>query len=207
VAEVSINGDLIRIAFPEKREDFRALVKAKDYHWDATRLTWTRGITQWSGPVEDRAAEIGNAILAAGFLVRIHDPAIRAAAVAATFAPERKRWVRARTTGPYAGWLALSWARDDDLYSKAKALRGARYDKPWVVVPATQYAAIEDFADAYDLAISQEARTLLDAARTAHEQALLVIPARAPRQPKAKGPLPPPVDAIDATLLDDDSQS
>lgn len=209
VAEVNLDGNRIKILFPEKREDFRALVKAKGYHWgDASRPTWVRVIDQWSGPIADRAAEIGNTLLAAGFLVRIHDPAIRAAAVAATFAPERKRWVRARLDGAYAGWLVLSWARDDDLYADAKALRGSRYDKPYVVVPATQYAAIEDFADAYDLAISQEARDLLDAARTAHDQAVLATPAKARKAPKVgTGPMPAATGAIDPALLDDDSGS
>ncbi|WP_295442559.1 hypothetical protein [uncultured Thiodictyon sp.] len=207
IADICLDGDRISVVFPEKREDFRNVVKAKGYRWEAARLSWTRTIDARSGPLADRAAEIGNALLAGGFCVRIQDHAIRAAAQSASFAPERQRWVLARTSGTYAGWLVISWPREEDLYSAAKALPGARYDKPAVVVPAAQYAAIEDFAEAYDLAISPAAQVVLDTARLTHEQALLAVPAKAPRPGKGPGPMPPAPGAIDPGLLDDDSGS
>jgi hypothetical protein len=202
VADIRIEGQRINLLFPEKLDAFRDCAKARGYRWDEQRRAWYRLIDEWSGPLADRAAEIGNALLAAGICIRIQDPSIRAAAVSAAFAPERKRWVRARDGGPFAGWLVLTWGRDDDLYASAKALPGARYDKPVVVVPAAQYAAVEDFAEAWDLAISAGARKLLDTARQVHEQALLAVPKRAPRAPRGRGPMPPVADAVDASLMD-----
>lgn len=199
--ELRILGERIEARLPEKREDFRELVKALRYTWNGE--AWARTITARSGPIDDRLVELGNRLLSAGFLVRVHDAELRRRIVAAEFAPERTRWITLWTSGEHAGKLSIQWARDDDLYSAAKALPGARYTKPCVTVPVGAFDAVEDFAEAYDVAISDKAREALGAARAAHDAAVLATPAKAPKRAKRAETKPPVDDVIDPDLRDD----
>jgi len=200
--EIRVTGMKLELAFPEKRDDFRELVKGPlGYRWTGT--AWSRVIDARSGPIEDRVAEAGNRLLAAGFPVRIFDPDLRARAIAGTFEPEHKRWVSLYTEGDFRGWVSMSWPREDDLYAEAKALPGSRYVKPNVAVPVARYEAIFDFVEAHGFAISQRAREALEAARAEHESALIARPAKAPRRRKAPGTMPATDGGIAPELLDD----
>ncbi|MBK1719207.1 hypothetical protein [Thiocystis violacea] len=203
VAEIRVIGDKIEIHFPEKREDFRQLVRFElGYAWNGT--AWARPITARSGPLADRVAELGARLLAAGYPIRLQDPEHRRRAIEADYQPERKRWITGYTSGAHQGWLCIQWPRDEDLYSPAKRLPGARYDKPAIAVPASSYDAIEDFAEAHGFAISDTARGYLDAARAAHDAALMVQPARIKgREPCGPGSMPEATGEIDQALMDD----
>lgn len=199
--EIRVAGSRIDLIFPERRDDFRELVKTGlRYRWTGT--VWSRSIDEAAGPLEDRVAEAGNRLLAAGFPVRIFAEDIRERAIAGRFEPERTRWIRAATGDYAATHVALSWSRDEDLYAAAKALPGSRYVKPFVVVPVARYEALRDFAEANDFAISPEATAALDGARGAYEAALLAKPAAAPTRRRPRGPVPAPAAGIAAELQD-----
>jgi len=203
IAEIRALADnTIEIRFPEKREDFRELVKQTlGYHW--TGNAWSCQITDYNGPIQDRLAEAGNRLLQAGFIVRITDPEARAAAVAGDYRPERKRWIKRIMSGKYEGWLSITWPRTDDHYHLAKALPGSRYSRPAVIVPPAQYDALEDYAEAKSYQISDKAREALDIAREAHEGALVVRPAAAPEvEDTSTGTMPPATGEIDEALRD-----
>lgn len=173
VAEVRILDDILEIRFPEKRDSFREIVKSefKMVWFDG----WKRRINIKNGTIEDRAAEAGNRLLHAGFPIRIFDAEIREKAINADYKPECTRWVQARTEGKYAGWLVVSWARDEDLYRRAKAITGAKYDKPNVIVSPEHFAEVLDFVEMYKFEISDKAMAIIKAAEDVRDNTIVAI--------------------------------
>ncbi len=192
VAEISLHGSEIAVQFPEKREDFRELVRFQlGYSWMNER--WQRAIASHNGTVEDRAVELGHRLLAAGFPVRIFDEAIRAKAVSGDYEPECTRWILKRIAGEYAGWFALTWGRQEDFYVAAKRLKQSRYAKPDVVVPPEQWEEVLDFARMYDFRVGESAQALATQAKALREQMLTIQVAPVPRQRRTEAPPEKPV--------------
>lgn len=190
VAEIRATVDVVEIKFPEKRDDFREIVKERGFLWAKDR--WSRKINiSINGTPADRAAEMGHRLLAAGFAVRIFDAAIRATAIVGNYSPEQTRWVMARNAGAYIGWFALIWKRPDDLYQAAMRITRARYDSPSVVVPATQFEEVLDFAGRYDFAVSPGASRLIDQQRAIRDGAQRVFIAPTADSPPMKGQAKP----------------
>jgi len=174
VAEIRALEKSMEIYFPEKRDDFREIVKEK-LSMDWTGLCWRRKIAKHNGTPADRASEAGHRLLAAGFPVRIFDDETRQKAIDGTYEPEHTRWIMCRTTGGYAGHLVVRWSKKEDFYRAAKGINGSRYDKPDVVVPPEHFAEVLDFAQMYDFRISSGAQKAIDLARQAWESILTVI--------------------------------
>lgn len=173
VAEIRTSGETLEIFFPEKRDDFREIVKGNlKMRWD--NGVWARRIDTWNGPMEARAAEAGHRLLANGFAVRIYSDEIRIRAVTGEYEPECTRWVRQRVEGEYTGWFSIGWMKwEENFYDVARRLRGSRYSRPDVVVPAEQYAEVLDFAEMYDFKLSNGAKELVDKAKLIREGALV----------------------------------
>lgn len=187
VAEIRSGENFVEVDFPEKREDFWKIIKpGLGYAW--TGKCWRRDLKPTNGTAHDRAAETGNRLLAAGFPIRIYDEILRVHAVYGTFEPESTRWVMARTAGDFVGWFAIRWPRDEDFYKAAKKIKGGKYDKPDVIVPAAQFQEVLDFAEMYQFSISAGAQKLIDQERTVRENALIV----AARKPVESSVLPEP---------------
>lgn len=186
IAEIRAFQDRVEIKFPERRDEFWGLIKKElGYTWSGS--AWVRKISKWAGTPEDRAAEAGNRILASGFPIRIHDERIRQIAIDGTFEPECKQWVLLRTGGQYNGWFAIWW-KEGDFYGAAKRIRGARYDKPHVVVPTEHFEEVLDFAGIHGFRLSEGAQEASDKARGAKESALEVYIQGPPKQiGKSKG--------------------
>ena len=100
VAVMEIDPPTIRVGFPEKRDDFRAVVKRFNFVWRPP--TWTRTVADGDA-LPHRAAELTRALLEAGFIVRA-DAGIIQTAAAGTFTPEPRRWLSVGT-GQYEGWF------------------------------------------------------------------------------------------------------
>lgn len=155
-----------------------------------------------AGEVEDRVAETGNHLLAAGFCVKFPDETSMQRAVAGEFEPEHRRWVVRLTAGRYKDWFAFEWERRSDLYHRARWLTRSTYDGRRVVVPAEYFEEVLDFADQYGFRLSPGAQDLANEARAAWESALIVTvktPA-APKPPDGRLTIP---DGIDDELADD----
>lgn len=171
VAEIRANENSVEIIFPEKRDDFRELVKhTLHMKWEGK---WERKLISRNGTPEDRAAEAGHRLLAAGFPIRIFDAEIREKAISGTYEPECTRWVLARTGGEYDGWLAIMWDREDDYYKAARRLPGSRYSSPVVVVRPEHYEEVLDFARRYGFKVSANAQKVIDAAREIRERSII----------------------------------
>ncbi len=141
-----------------KDETFREIVKSKKFHWEGT--CWKRAITQYTGSAQNRAAELGNALLAAGFTVSFFDEASKEKAVRGTYKPEQERWI---------AWdeelqkLTLIWnGKNDLLYGVSRKLPGARLEKGKIRVAVEFYREVLDFADRMGFSISKEARGQID---------------------------------------------
>lgn len=210
VAEIAYKNDKIEISFPEKREDFREVVKGLRFTWDSDKRTWTRRINKFNGPIKDRIAEAGNKTLSIGIPIRIFDEDIRKAAINADFQPEQTRWVAKNTN---TGWFSISWNhKNEDFYSQARKLTGSRYDRDTrsVLVPPESFQEVLDFADMYGFCLSEKAQAVADKAREEKEKSLVADPAETKTIKKAKPkskPEPlevPKEETIDEELRDDD---
>lgn len=178
VAEILISSAAVEVIFPEKRDDFRLAIKALGYTWGGT---WRRGIGITSGSAVDRAAEAGNVLLAAGFIVAIYDETARAKAVAGDFEPLHTRWIAKRAVGKYAGWFTVQWQEDNEsLYRRARNLPRSRWDSAnkQVVVPSEMYREVLDFAGLYGFKLTPGALKLAEAARETKEAMLIAAPAK-----------------------------
>lgn len=174
-AEIRIAKDKLQIVFPEKRDDLRLVLKDKlQMRWEDG--CWQREITWMSGPIGERAAEAGCMLLAAGFIIRIYDPEIRAKAIAGDYEPECTRWLTVRTNGQYQGWFAIWWnkRRDKDYYGAAGRITGSRWSRPSVVVPPIYYEQVLDFAQMYRFRLSDGAQKLVEDAKRIKEETLTV---------------------------------
>ncbi|TEB13344.1 hypothetical protein [Pelotomaculum propionicicum] len=198
VAEIRSLDSAVEISFPERRDDFRELVRGIGYRWESN--CWRRKLSAKNGTPQDRAAEAGHRLLAAGFAVRIYDEAIRARAIAGDYEPECTRWVQLRTSEKYTGWLAINWSRPDDFYKAAKRIAGARWSSPSVVVPPENFEEVLDFAQMYGFKVSDMALEAIEQARR-DKEAALVVSVEAPKEkPREIASGKPPVLEVPAEV-------
>lgn len=164
--EITVTDTVVSARY-EKNDDFRCVVKKLGYRWDSDRRVWSKAMTSTTGTAQERAAELGNKLLNAGFAVRIADPDTRQAAIDGQYEPEHLRWITCYTSGDYEGWLCVRLPYGDTMYERARKLPKSRYHKPNIAVPASEWAAVEDFADLYDYRITAMAREAIDRAKAA----------------------------------------
>ncbi|MDT8718261.1 hypothetical protein IAI10_16460 [Clostridium sp. 19966] len=153
VVDIIVKDDTITAKY-EKNEDFIKTVKSLCYKWDGV---WSKKIRETNGFIEDRAAELGNKLLNAGFTVSILDAQIRENAVKGIYEPECKRWIMLYGAEKYKGWLAIGWRDESDLYNTARKLPTSKWDNPYVVVKIEHYKEVEEFARLYGFKFSSSA--------------------------------------------------
>ena len=136
-------------------------VKSRGYKWDGKDKEWIKNMMSTDGAYEDRIAEIGNALLNAGWPVRIPDAAAREKAVNGTYEPRYPRWI---VKGKSDDRLYIQWDNDnDDMTEKVKKF--AKYDryKDYYYLPISHAAEILEFAELNDFRIAPEAKDRIDA--------------------------------------------
>ncbi len=170
-------------------DNLRNIVKSRGFAWDRDCKAWVHPSGDTTGDPKDRAAEIGNALLLAGFRVRIYDDELRKAAVEAKFIPKCDRWIVCTGKGyRHEGWFAIMFPRgDEELYKKARLLPQSKWDSPAVIVPPEYYNQVEDFAEVLGFEISPAAKKLIAEYRE--------IDARAVK-PSEPAPAPVPEDKL-----------
>jgi len=169
VADISIHKDHIEISFKEKNERFKEVIKGHGYYWDDP---WNKNLSYKTESTEDRLAEIGHALLAAGFCVRIINPDVREKITTEDFTQEHTRWIGVLTDSP--DLFFITWAYDDNLYNEAKKIAGSRYCKPGVTVPMEHVDELKDFAGIYKFKYSDVAERLIEKAELNKAAALVV---------------------------------
>ena len=152
VVKIEIKNDYVKIFYP-KDSDFREIVKEKEYSWSGT--AWEFKKTSTSGELIDRAAEIGNALLANGFTVQFPDEETKNLAISGTFEPKYDNWILLNKS---AGKLSIVWkGYNDFLFQKSKLLPGAKWSNGFVLVSAEFYREVEEFAQLMGFRFSQSA--------------------------------------------------
>ena len=142
--KISYIDNRIKVAY-QKNEDFKRIVKKLRYDYE--NGAWTRTINVTTGSYIDRMAELGNALLASGFIVLISNDEAREKARTGDFEEEHLRWV----TREDSNTLRVVWKyRDEYLYQKARSLPKSKYSYGVILVDACYHEEIEDFANLYD---------------------------------------------------------
>ena len=199
IAKIQIEGDVLRVIFPERIEKFRQTLKSKDFQWGGT--SWYREVGMKAGKIEDRAVEIGNLLLNEGFIIQISDETIRNNAINAVYEDEKTRWITVYKDNSYADYVVVSWRYGDDLYYKAQKLPASKYRNGDIIVRKEQYEAILDFAKMYDVEISEKAMQRLELAK--QEKLAALIPTTIKKRVKVQPQHKEGADGIDPSLLDD----
>lgn len=204
IADISLIGKQLRVAFPEKNETLRLLMRGCGFTWE--EKFWARGMGITTGNPIDRMAETAHRILGAGFMVRLHDEDARAKAISGEFEPEQTRWITKQVGGSYDGWCRIGWPKSDDLYAPAKRILGARYKDGNVYCPPGSILEVEDFAGRYGFAMSPGVMGMLEAHRAALAAGVVVADIKQPAAPLADDGSRPELDAqpgeIDESLKD-----
>lgn len=81
------------VALYAKDDDFRDVVRECGLKWDSERRAWTRKLGVTSGTMEDRMAELGSRLLAAGFAVLCSNEKARDMIATGEYEPTHTRWV------------------------------------------------------------------------------------------------------------------
>lgn len=179
VVTIEINDDTISIQYPEINDDFKEIVKSHGFRWSG--MYWIRTLNDFNGSVDDRAGEIGNLLLKAGFIVQINHISAREKAISGMYEPEQKRWIKRLVDGKYKDYFSLTWEYGNQtIYEATKSIAGSRWSKPSVVIPAAQYEAVLDLADEFGFRLSEGAEELIESAKKTKESSLVVTPEDAP---------------------------
>lgn len=181
-AEINFTSEKITVKF-EKNDTFRKIVKSLGYSWDGI---WSKNITKTTGSAEERAAELGNKLLNAGFPITICDKNVLENAVAGKFESECKNWIFIRKSGKHEGRLAITWeGYSDTLYSKAKTLPGAVWDSG-MVVRIEHYLEVEDFAELNGFKFSSGALEAIEEQKKKELNKVIVKPEKAENKKEKK---------------------
>lgn len=142
-----------------KDEKFIEIVKILDFRWNRHSGVWEKKITEYTGKAEERAAELGNKLLLAGFTVQFPNAESKEAALSGNFKPECKRWIKKQKTGK----LAITWeGRNDFIYSSAKKISGAKWTDGYMSVPLEFYREVQDFANTFGFSVSKMAQEAIE---------------------------------------------
>lgn len=145
---LSCSGKQVRVAYPEKDERLRTLMRGRGFSWSQVSAVWFR-----DGYDEAEArhllVEIGVKSLSQRLPVTCIDADLRARIVAGDYAEEPRGTVAAIVSGPLSGQFCITWDRDrGDYYDATKRLRGAKWDQQMkrMVIPAASFEMVLDFA-------------------------------------------------------------
>ena len=146
----------------QKDDAFREVVKGLGYTWSSQRGSWSMSIGVTTGSAQERAAELGNKLLNAGFAIRIQDRDTLEKAIRGEYEPRCRRWV---TWNFSLEVFSLEWERNESIYQAARRLPGARYSSPCILVPLKEYKAVIDFAETYGFRLSPGAQKHIEEMR------------------------------------------
>ncbi len=146
-----------------KDEDFRRIIKGKKFKWNPEETKWEKEITEYTGSILDRIADVGNTLIKSGFTVQFPNVESKDKAISAKFVVENDRWVKYNTI---SNKLAICWdKRSDTLYETAKRLPGARWSNGSMLVGVEFYREVLDFSETMGFSVSKKSRQIIEAYR------------------------------------------
>ncbi len=142
-----------------KSNEFIEIVKKLGYEWNGS--VWGKSINEYSGSLNDRAAELGHKLLLNGFTVQFPNTESRSMAASGEFTEESDRWIKYNEKEEK---LAIRWKkRSDTLYKSAKMLPGARWKDGAMIVEIEYYREVMDFEETMNFMISKKAQEKIEA--------------------------------------------
>lgn len=148
--KIIITPDEVRAEF---QKDAGAIDVMHDCHFNfyVPEAYWYHTIGTTSGTAEDRAAELMNKLLTAGYPVICDNDEVKRKAVEADYEEEHTRWILAGPTikagtkkdGKY---LKITIGYKDGTYEKWSDV-GARYDRPNMIIRIEKWQAVMDMAE------------------------------------------------------------
>lgn len=181
--EIIVKKDEIQVKF-EKNDNFIDIVKSLNFSWEGI---WKRDINYLTGSSKDRAAELGNKLLNAGFPICILDEETRNNAINGVFEPECDRWINVRGSDDYKGWLSIRWYDKSNLYDKARKLPGSKWSNPSVVVRIEHYKEVEEFAELYNFKFSNAALETINEYKESLKEVKIVDPTKVEKEKPKDG--------------------
>lgn len=182
VCRVVIANRHVRLFFPEKRDDFREVVRQFRYGWEGC---WERQFAE-SVDILDRAAEIANEILISGFCIQVENDTVKDRVIARSFIPEAFKTIKRALSGVYKDYFIINWPKTEDYYAEAMKLTAAKYSDGSIYVPGEHFTEIEDFAEINEFVLSEGAISLAAEAKLARESAIIINPKRKTRKAPKK---------------------
>jgi hypothetical protein len=199
ICRVVASDRLISLFYPEKREDFRLLVKSFRYQWTTHWQRKFKGVVD----IVDRAAEISHEILLLGIPVQIDSEVTRDRLLSSSFVPESFKRVMGYIADPYNGWFTFEYPKGEDWYSEIMKITAAKYVDGLIVAPPEQFAEVEDFAEINDFELTEKALSIAANARSIAESAIIFQPRRKTRKSRKKE-ISADTNPIPAHLRDED---
>ena len=162
VCEITIKDDCVTVK-SEYDPDMPPVVKKYGFKWNGK--TWKKDITFRNAPADERAVEIGNKLLCAGFPVKIK-PELHDKVVNGQYDPEHTRWISHLVK---RNMFSISWdyRQDPDIQkavSRVPSVRMGRYGE--AEAPVSAWEAILEMAELNDFRLSPGAQEAISEYRS-----------------------------------------
>jgi hypothetical protein len=173
------------IAKYTKCDEFKEIIKENGFSWNWENYTWEKEINFKNGTIEDRCAEVGNALLNAGLPVKFDTIDIKEKSISADFEEEVTRWIVLFKTGEFGIWFK---ERNDKLYNAARSIKSSKWNNPYVQIKSDYYKEIIDFAEAYDFKIHDSVKEKINEMKENEKKIKKVSPKKKTKKELKDGP-------------------
>lgn len=158
VCEITIKDDCVTVK-SEYDPDMPPVVKKYGFKWNGR--IWKKDITFHNAPADERAVEIGNKLLCAGFPVKIK-PELHQRVVDGQYEPEHTRWISYLTKQDK---LSISWdyRQDPDVQKVVSRIPNARMGRYGEAeAPVSAWESILEMAELNDFRLSPGAQEAIN---------------------------------------------
>lgn len=147
-------------AYCEKNAEAIEIFKKLHMSWSGIR--WNRCLSEYTGDYLNRAGELGNKLLNAGFAITCESDVVLELAANASYFDECSYWIR--TYEDLRDTICIKmYERNDVYYEAARKIKGSRwnYDHKCITVPVSNYQEVYDFASDLGFQYSVEANDMI----------------------------------------------